>query len=406
LLTIGGGVATLASGCNVSGTTLSLTGGGSGVLFNTPSAVGSLNLSAGTLGGTSPISVTGLLTLDGGTVTNALITANGGLSISGNTTLSGSKLVNPAIALWTAGNLTGINGAVISNLLGATFINTFDDHAATGAGATPLFVNAGSFQKTNGTAAFGTTSIDFQFMNTGTVEVQTNTLRYSVNQQTAGLTLLDGGGLAAQGQPFQFLGGSLVGTGLVTVANTMNVINSSSLSPGFPLGQLDITGNYQQTASGSLNIELGGYSPGASFDLVTVAAGGGGGVATLGGTLNVTLANGFSPTNGASFTFLTASSRVGSFAAFTYPSNDIGMAVSYDATSAKVTVSNLKPVVANPISDPPAVTYGQAFNFQFPANTFTDPDGDVLTYTASGFPPGVAFTGSTRNVFRHTDSGG
>src|SRR6185369_15584262 len=107
-------------------------------------------------------------------------------------------------------------------------------------------------------------------------------------------------------------------------------------------GELDISGNYQQTASGALNIELGGYAPGTNFDLVTVTAGGAGGVATLGGTLNVTFTNGFSPTNGATFTFLTANSRVGAFSNFNYPSNDVGLQVSYDVTSAKVTVSNLK----------------------------------------------------------------
>jgi large repetitive protein len=390
------GIVTLAAGCNVAGTTVNVGGSGAVLNFNSASPVAAINLTGGTLGGTSPINVTGPLTLRGGSVTNSLVTASGGLAIAGNTTLNGAKVVNPGTAIWSAGNLTGANGAAISNLLGATFINTFDGNAATGAGATPLFVNAGSFQKTNGTAALGTTSIDFQFLNTGTVEVRTNTLRYNLNQQTAGLTMLDGGDLSAQAQPIQLLGGSLVGTGLVTVANTMAVINSSSLSPGLPIGELAVSGNYQQTASGVLNIDLGGYTPGATFDLITVGAGGAGGVATLGGALNVTLANGFSPTNGATFTFLTAASRVGAFATFNYPSNDIGMQVSYDATSAKVTVSNLKPVVVNPLTDPLPISYGQSLNYQFPANTFADPEGGPLTYTASGLPPGVTFTGATR----------
>jgi uncharacterized protein involved in high-affinity Fe2+ transport len=393
-LSITAGAGTLSAGCNVTGATLNI---GGGVLnYNSAGSVATVNLTAGTLGGTSPVTVTGPLTLSGGTVTNALVTANGGLTISGNATLNGGKLVNPGLATWTAGNFTGANGAVISNLFGATFNNTFDGNAASGAGATPIFVNAGSFRKTGATAAAGTTSIDFQFINSGTVEVQTNTLRYGINQQTAGLTLLDGGGLTAQAQPIQLLGGSLVGTGLVTVANTLNFINSSTVSPGLTLGELDISGNYQQTGSGVLNIELGGYSPGSGFDLVTVTGGGAGGVATLGGTLNVTLTNGFSPTNGATFTFLTAVSRAGVFGTFNYPSNDIGMLVTYDATSAKVTVSNLKPVVANPIANPAPVTYGAAFDFQFPANTFTDPDGDTLTYSSSGMPAGITFTGSTR----------
>jgi hypothetical protein len=145
-----------------------------------------------------------------------------------------------------------------------------------------------------------------------------------------------------------------------------------------------------------LNIDIGGYTPATEFDLVTVTAGGAGGVATVGGTLHVALTNGFSPTNGATFTFLTANSRVGAFSNFNYPSNDIGMQLILDATSAKVKVTNLKPVVANPIVDPAAIAYGATFNFQFPANTFSDPDSDPLTYSASGMPPGITFTPLTR----------
>jgi hypothetical protein len=323
--------------------------------------------------------------------------------------LNGGKLINPGLAIWSAGNFTGANGAVFSNLFGATFINTFDGNAPSGAGATPTFINAGVFQKTNGTAALGTTAIDFNFINTGTVEVRTNTLNYNFNQQTAGLTLLDGGALSGKAgggggtaQPIQILGGSLVGTGLVTVANTAHLINSAVISPGLPLGELDVSGDYQQTSFGALNIEVGGYVPGTGFDLVAITAGGAGGVATLGGALNITLTNGFSPTNGATFTFLTALSRVGTFSSFNYPSNDIGMTVSYDLTSAKVTVSNLKPVVANPIGNPAAVTYGAAFNLQFAANTFSDPDNDALTYTAFGMPPGITFSGATRTFSGNT----
>lgn len=43
-------------------------------------------MSAGTLGGTSPIDITGLLTLGGGTITNGLVNAQGGILINGNTT--------------------------------------------------------------------------------------------------------------------------------------------------------------------------------------------------------------------------------------------------------------------------------------------------------------------------------
>ena len=405
-LAVTAGTVTLAAGCNVTGATLAII---SGILnYNSAGSVAAINLGGGTLGGTSTINVTGPLTLAGGTVTSALVNANGGLNINGGGfILNGGKLINRGTAVWSAGNFTGANGAVFTNALGATFLNSFDGNAPSGAGATPLWVNNGIFQKTNGTVALGATSIDFQFLNTGTVEVQTNTLRYAVNTQTAGLTLLDGGSLTAQAQPLQLLGGSLVGTGLVTVANLQNVINSAEISPGFYLGELDIAGNYQQTASGVLNIELGGYLSGTGFDLVTVTGGGAGGViATLAGTLNVTLTNGFSPTNGATFTFLTTSSRIGTFATFLYPSNDIGMTLSYGATFAKVTVSNLKPTVAIPISNPAPITYGSPFSLQFAANTFSDPDNNTLTYTASGMPAGITFTSASRTFSGTPTQGG
>ena len=395
-LSVSGGTLTLSPTCVVSGTALSLTGAGAVVIYNTPSSVSAINLSAGSIGGAGPINVSGQLALGGGTISNLVVTANGGMVISGNTTLNGTMLVNPTNAIWSAGNIVGLNGAAISNLVGASFINSFDGNMNTGAGTTPVFVNSGTFQKTNGTAAAGFTSIDFQFINTGTVEVQTNTLRYGINQQSAGLTLLDGGNLAAQAQAVQISGGSLVGFGSITLANAQNLINSSSMSPGLPVGELDIAGNYQQTASGILNIDIGGYSPGTNFDLMTVAAGGGGGAANLNGTLRVAFTNGFVPTNGATFKFLTAGTRAGTFTTFNFPSNDFGMQVSYDATSASVKVTNLKPVVANSITDPAAITYGSALNFQIAANTFSDPDGDALTYTATGMPSGATFSALTR----------
>ncbi len=394
ILSITAGTANLTASCNVTGSTLNVSGGT--LNFSSAGTVSTVNLTAGTLGGTSPVTVTGLLTLGGGTITNALVTASGGLNINGGVTLNGGKLINPANAVWSAGNLTGANGAVFSNLLGATFVTTFDGNAAAGAGATPTFVNAGSFQKIGGTAPLGNTSIDFQFINTGSVEVRTNTLRYAFNQQTSGLTLLNGGNLTAQAQPLQILGGTLMGTGLVSVANVQNFINASAVSPGLPLGHLDVSGNYQQTSAGVLNIDLGGYAPGTNYDQIRITGGGAGGVATLGGTLNITLTNGFYPTNGATFTFVTAQSRVGAFSTINYPTNEIGIEVNYDLTSAKITVINLKPIAVQAINNPPAGQYGSTFNFQFAANTFADPDNDPLTYTAAGLPPGINFAPGTR----------
>ncbi len=55
---------------------------------------------------------------------------------------------------------------------------------------------------------------------------------------------------------------------------------------------------------------------------------------------------------------------------------------------------NNAPIVANPISNTVA-TDGTAFNLTFAANTFNDPDGDTLIYTANN-PAWLTFTPATR----------
>jgi hypothetical protein len=55
---------------------------------------------------------------------------------------------------------------------------------------------------------------------------------------------------------------------------------------------------------------------------------------------------------------------------------------------------NQSPGIVYPIPDQTA-TVGQAFNYTLPANTFIDPDGDPMTYTASGLPMGLSFAVQT-----------
>src|SRR5262249_30969725 len=123
--------------------------------------------------------------------------------------------------------------------------------------------------------------------------------------QTAGGTTLSGGNLAVT-TLVDLRGGSLGGSGTITGnVNSAGPVNPGNNGPGL----LTITGNYTQTAAGSLNIEIGGLTPGAGFDQLAVS-----GVATLGGALNVTQVNGFVVQGGESFPVLTYGSRAGDFA--------------------------------------------------------------------------------------------
>ena len=62
--------------------------------------------------------------------------------------------------------------------------------------------------------------------------------------------------------------------------------------------------------------------------------------------------------------------------------------------------TNHAPVVANTIPNQTA-TFGAAFSFAFASNTFTDADGDALTYSAllssnAALPAWLSFNASTR----------
>ncbi len=71
-----------------------------------------------------------------------------------------------------------------------------------------------------------------------------------------------------------------------------NVTNRGTIRPGGTgaAGTLTVTGNYTQTSTGVLDIELGGTAAG-TYDQLNVS-----GIATLAGSLTVSLINGFNPT--------------------------------------------------------------------------------------------------------------
>jgi hypothetical protein len=132
----------------------------------------------------------------------------------------------------------------------------------------------------------------------------------STYTQTAGVTVLNGGRLTVTAflplvsPPLvsaassvvifplrgvaDIQGGTLAGSGTIDA----NVQNAGQVDVGGAgaAGLLIVTGNYTQTAAGTLNMKLGGYDPGTKFDQLQI-----GGVARLAGTLNVTLLPDFTP---------------------------------------------------------------------------------------------------------------
>src|SRR5206468_4584237 len=71
-------------------------------------------------------------------------------------------------------------------------------------------------------------------------------------------------------------------------------------------GLFSVFGNYNQAASGILNLDIAGTTPGSSYDQVNIN-----GLATLNGTLNVRLKPGYVPQPGDTFEIVHYQQRQG-----------------------------------------------------------------------------------------------
>lgn len=118
-------------------------------------------------------------------------------------------------------------------------------------------------------------------------------------------------------------GATLAGTGWINTS----VTNAGLVSPAGAdaTGSLVIDGNYTQTATGTLDMELAGAQ---TLDQVMVS-----GRATLGGTLDVSLLNGFHPAPGLDLPIMTFGSSADPFATVDLPSpgNGVSLAADLDA---------------------------------------------------------------------------
>lgn len=110
------------------------------------------------------------------------------------------------------------------------------------------------------------------------------------------------------------------GIGVVTLTNdtsstlsgngsvALDVLNDGTVAPGNSAGVLAIDGDFAQSSTGLLVIEIGGTLPGAEFDVLEIS-----GSATLAGIFEVSLIDGFIPAYGDVFEVLTFDSLIGTF---------------------------------------------------------------------------------------------
>jgi T5SS/PEP-CTERM-associated repeat protein len=127
---------------------------------------------------------------------------------------------------------------------------------------------------------------------------------------TGTLTVSNGGAVSSAGGMIVRVLGTLRGDGQIIG----DVSNVGIVAPGNSAGTLHIDGDFTQ-AVGKLQSEIGGTTPGSQFDMLDIT-----GAATLGGTLEVSLIDGFTPSVGDVFEIVHADSGVfGGFDTFSLP---------------------------------------------------------------------------------------
>ena len=342
-------------------------------------------------GGTPSFINQGTLTLNGGTGISTVaipVTNPGTISVQTGT-------------LNLTGGLTNFNAAT-STLAGGTYLiktkfrfanaNIVTNNAAITLNTTASLisdsnaVNALTGFNTNGSGG----SVTLQggrgltvgtFQNAGVLSIGATSAFKSNNfTQSGGRTVIAGGSLTSATNVININAGIVDGIGTLVG----NVTNAGTIRPGGlgVAGTLNITGNYAQTAAGSLVLDIGGVTVGTQYDRLAIT-----GTATLNGTLSESLISAFTPAAGTTFRPLTFASATGDFS--TKSGLDLGtriLAPSYDATGLNL-VTNIKPTTTAPT--PTIAANGQATVTLTAADT--ESPASSLVFTITSLPAGTLF---------------
>jgi hypothetical protein len=292
-----------------------------------------------------------------GTLTGGTYTVNGTLQFdnaniktnSANITLigSGSKIVDQS------GTTDGLRNFATNSSTGNFSISTGRNFTTAG-----NFMNAGIL--TIGTGSTFTTGGPGNFT------------------QTVGKTT-DDGTLSASGT-VTLSGGSLFGTGSIAGA----LQSSGTITPGdssTSTGILTVSKTYTQNLSGVLDISIGGTTAGTKYDQLNAT-----GAASLNGTLNLSLINGFVPAVGTTFEILNASSVSGTFSTVngTHINGSEHFVVSCDTTDCDVTVASGASIIHPNLAAPTPGRQSPLGGGSLKLNSQSSPTPAILTPKTAG----------------------
>jgi len=348
----------LAAGTSFTGAgSIAVGGEGATVILNTNMTLSSLTADdeSGMIKGPGNLTITGSFNWSAGTLQGP-----GSLNISPAASLTMNSGYAPSLhcALNNAGTVTltqgtpmnAGNGAVINNLSGGVFLlqpGSAIDYD--NIGAMSVFLNSGLLESTPG-STLKYAGLGMPVTNAGSVQVQgyglsigTYPTPASQYTQTAGSTVIAAGATLSASAALNYVqtvflqGGTLSGDGAITGFITNS---GATVRPGASPGILTISQGYpspySQGPGGTLSIELGGLTAGTQFDQLNNS-----GNNVLGGTLNVSLINGFQPAMGESFPIVSfAGSGSGTFATLNAPA---GLSVNYSNAGVYLVVTGVVP---------------------------------------------------------------
>ena len=268
------------------------------------------------------------------------IPTGGTLNISGATAkaigdysagTNGRRLVNRGAGIWSGAGITAYWNTIISNIGTLTVTN---DTSLTwgGGGGGPVLLNSGTFTKSGGTGAINFSSAIIT--NSGTFNINSGNFALSGGDftQTSGSASL--GTNFSCGANVRVLAGTFAGRG--SIGGTF--ANNGLSSAGAPLGLITGT-SWTNSATGIIRFELGGTNPGTNFDQFRLT-----GPATVNGTADLALANGFVPVPGNTFTCIVTTARSGVFTNLTF-SGGYEFSALYTPTTVVFRAENALPTV-------------------------------------------------------------
>ncbi len=229
-----------------------------------------------------------------------------GAVATGNGLQNSNPVGIPAFASFFVNGLVNTGSPTENNVINAltfapgSLLNVFNE----------LSVTDGNFTVNSGTGTIGgtgtvTTPGNFNKLGAGLLNLLADVLVHGDTNILGGLLSVNG--TLTTDNLYVQLTTWLKGNGIVFG----NVINGGTVAPGNSPGTLTISGNYTQTSSGALDIEIASTS---LFDRLIVS-----GNASLAGTLNVIPYSGFKLQYGQQFQFLQAGSISGAFDSIVAP---------------------------------------------------------------------------------------